>query len=299
MDVSVIIVNYNTKELLRDCLNSIYNNTENINYEIIVSDNASQDGSIEMIQQEFPDVILIQNSCNLGFGKANNVGLSKATGKYIFYLNSDTILLNNAIKYFYDYWESSSEKKRIGALGANLENLEGDIVSSYGNFPTVYSEIKSLIGCSLSMFGLRFHSDKNKAIYKRHLGNVDFIIGADLFLLNNENAVFDERYFMYYEETDLQLKMLSGNLERILIEGPRIIHFAGGSEKMKTSRYSFNKTTSGFYWKSCILYLEKNSSHYFLVKILKYFLLFMLKLPQNKKNNLQNIQELMKNEKYI
>ena len=102
MDVSIIIVNYNTKDLIKNCIDSIYEQTKDIKFEIIVSDNGSVDGSIEMIKSEFPNVILIENNANLGFGTANNRGLKIAKGKYIFYLNSDTVLLNNAVKLYPD-----------------------------------------------------------------------------------------------------------------------------------------------------------------------------------------------------
>ena len=86
LDVSVIIVNYNTKDLTYNCLKSVFEMTKNINFEVIVSDNGSTDGSIEMIKTDFPSVILIENNSNLGFGAANNKGLDVAKGKYIFYL---------------------------------------------------------------------------------------------------------------------------------------------------------------------------------------------------------------------
>ena len=88
MDVSIIIVNYNTRELLRDCLISIYKHTTEINFEVIVSDNGSVDGSIEMLKQDFPQVVLIENNANLGFGRANNRGLAIAKGKCIVYRDS-------------------------------------------------------------------------------------------------------------------------------------------------------------------------------------------------------------------
>ena len=90
MDVSIIIVNYNTKDLIKNCINSIYKHTKDVDFEIIVSDNGSVDGSIEMIKSEFPNVILIENGSNLGFGTANNRGLAIAKGKYIFYLIQKT-----------------------------------------------------------------------------------------------------------------------------------------------------------------------------------------------------------------
>ncbi len=136
MQVSIIIVNYNTKELIKNCINSIYENTKDIDFEIIVSDNGSTDGSVEMLKNDFPNVILIENNANLGFGKANNNGLKVAKGEYIFYLNSDTVLLNNAVKMFYDYWEQNLQKDKIGALGANLLNEKLKITHSGEDFPS-------------------------------------------------------------------------------------------------------------------------------------------------------------------
>ena len=134
LDVSIIIVSYNTRELTINCLKSIYKNTKDISFEVIVSDNGSTDGSVEMIKTEFPQVVLIENNANLGFGAANNRGLAVAKGKYVFYLNSDTVILNNCLKIFYDYWENSPEKDKIGALGTNLLDANRNIAPSSSGF---------------------------------------------------------------------------------------------------------------------------------------------------------------------
>jgi GT2 family glycosyltransferase len=151
MDVSIIIVNYNTKELIHNCLASIYEQTKDISFEVIISDNGSTDGSVEMVKNEFPYVKLVANNENIGFGAANNRALKIANGKYIFYLNSDTVLLNNAVKIFFDYWENTEEKEKIGALGTNLIDADGKIIHSWGMFPTCYTLCKSLLYKSLSM----------------------------------------------------------------------------------------------------------------------------------------------------
>jgi len=237
MDVSVIIVNYNTKDLLQNCLKSIYTQTKDIDYEIIVSDNGSTDGSTEMIKKDFPNAILIENMQNLGFGAANNKGLEIAKGKYIFYLNSDTILLNNAVKIFYDYWENSDNKEIIGALGCNLLDENMNITHSYGNFAGYKIALKQLIKMFFSNIVLSFlyilHIKTNKkrtnSNQQKFLGEVDYITGADLFLLNNEYAKFDEYFFLYFEEADLQKKLSEQNKKRIIIDYPQIQHLCGGS----------------------------------------------------------------------
>lgn len=283
MDVSIIIVNYNTKKLLTDCINSIINMTFDISYEIIVSDNGSCDGSVEYVKRTFPNVIVIENNDNLGFGKANNAALSKASGKYILYLNSDTILLNNAVKIFYDYWEQNESYEQIGALGCNLENKNGDILISSAVFPTEKNELKYLIHCFLSSLYIKkiFYKIAKKKEFNKTVGEVDFLIGADLFLLNNNAARFDERFFMYYEESDLQLQLLKEGKKRLLIDGPRIIHFEGGSSDENRMVYKFNKLTSCYYWISCLKYIKKNIPQSTKYKLIKNLLLIIYLFPWN------------------
>ena len=105
MDVSIILVNYNTKELTGDCIKSVYELTRDISYDIFVVDNASSDGSVQMIKEEFPAVKLIESPENLGFGRANNLAIKQSEAKYCFLLNTDTVLVNNAVKILFDFME--------------------------------------------------------------------------------------------------------------------------------------------------------------------------------------------------
>ena len=238
MDVSIIIVNYNTCDVTRSCLKSVFEHTKDIDFEVIVSDNGSKDDSVKMIKQEFPQVILIENNANLGFGTANNRGLKIAKGKYIFYLNSDTILLNNAVKIFFEYWENSLEKDKIGALGCNLMDKELQVNHSYCSFPKASIEIAKFIRriivvyikCIFNILGLNYKKYATSNNYQLYIGNVDYVTGADLFVINDKNAYFDERFFLYYEETDLQWKIMQNGLLRKIIDGPKIIHLQGNSD---------------------------------------------------------------------
>lgn len=267
MDVSIIIVNYNTKELTRKCLKSVFENTEDINFEVIVSDNGSTDGSIEMIKSEYPQVLLIENNSNLGFGAANNQGLKIAKGKYIFFLNSDTILLNNAVNLFFSYWENSPNKEQIGALGCWLLDENKNIIHSYGDFPSKKGINKyfyrSVFSALVSQY-LPFlkHLKKNKNTISTTYKNMEidgYITGADLFVKNNGNAYFDERFFMYFEESDLQFNNFYRNgLKRIILYEPQIIHLEGGSDKFKRSDSYLKRKSTKFYWESCLKYFEKN-----------------------------------------
>ena len=278
MQVSIIIVNYNTKELLYNCLKSIYKYTKDIDFEIIVSDNGSTDNSISMLKTEFPQVVIVDNGKNLGFGAGNNKGLEIAKGKYIFYLNSDTLILNNAVKIFYDYFEANDNGK-LGALGANLLNANNQVIHSYESFPGLKTAFKELFKMSVTNFILSclyiLHISPNKFVPSHRadffVGNVDFITGADIFMKNNDDARFDEDFFLYFEDTDLNKRLCDKDKERQIIDGPLIQHLCGGSvgsnytikRKATFSRIQFEL--------SRVLYLRKHSNSktgIFLVKVL-------------------------------
>ena len=304
LDVSIIIVNYNTKQLIADCLNSIYEQTKDINFEVIVSDNGSTDGSIEMLKNDFPQIILIENNANLGFGTANNRGLAIAKGKYIFYLNSDTILLNNAVKYFFDYWEENGEKENLGALGCNLLDKNKNITSSYDNFPNANKYISGLIHNNFELWKQLIKAiirmptqdfNKNKKIFFKKIGTVDYIIGASLFLKNDNFAKFDKNFFLYFEETDLQYQLKKANKIRLLIEQPMIIHLEGSSTKVynNINPKEFINFSSRCLKLSSIYYFKKNTSK---IKslIIKLLILLLWCNPQIIKYNYKCIPILFK-----
>lgn len=227
IDVSVIIVNYNTKDLLRDCINSVIEQTKNISFEIIVSDNGSSDGSIEMLKAEFPKVIILNNKENLGFGKANNRGAEIANGKYLFLLNSDTVLLNNAIKEFYDY----AEKNEKLLLGSYLYDSENNVTVSYGRFASRLTMLKRIIYVKFP-FVLKFRLKAKPLTIIPIEKDIDYICGADLFVekkVFQDLKGFDENIFMYCEDEDLCLRALKKNYKCRVITTPKIIHLEGKS----------------------------------------------------------------------
>lgn len=267
IDVSIIIVNYNTKKLILDCLSSIKRQTNNIEYEIIVVDNNSNDGSQEAISKEYPEIILIINKANNGFGKANNQGIKIAKGKYIFLLNSDTILLNNAIKIFYDWMEKYNKHNQIGAIGSILlnENLKENL--SYGFFP----KTSDLFVKEFLFINKIFKKNKIKKVNNVGKMNdsfeVDYITGADLFIpktVIQDIGLFDEKFFMYYEETDLQFRMKQRNYLRKIIKGPKIIHLESKSTNIKINKLKLLE-------KSKIIYFEKNEKNKIKLFLLKKF----------------------------
>lgn len=237
-DVSVIIVNYKTKELVYECLKSLLLNTIDINFEVFVVDNNSQDEIEDMLKVNFESVNFISSVSNVGFGAANNIAIRKSTGKYIYLLNPDTLVLNNAIKYFRDYCE---ENKEVGCVGGWLEDLEGTNIHSHGVFFLYWYDIFYSIGYNFKkLLNLKRIKLKKSNIVKQFKPiSVDYISGASLFIPRktlDKVGVFDESFFMYSEETDLQFRMSMESLSRIVIPQPRVIHLEGKSFSLSNNR---------------------------------------------------------------
>lgn len=225
MDVSIIIVNYNTSELLKGCLTSLINKTTDLEYEIIVVDNASKDNSLEMIYKYFPQVKLIESKENLGFGMANNRGAEIANGKYLFLLNTDTILINNAIKIFLDFMEEENSRN-IAACGGNLFKIDNSPNFSYSlHFPSIFSVI-----CYKGHIPFLLNNENFNKSGKTK--DVAIIIGADLFIrkiIFNELKGFDTSFFMYVEDGELLYRIKKMKYRVVSNPKAEIIHLQGAS----------------------------------------------------------------------
>lgn len=259
MDVSVIIVNYNTLALTMQCVDSIYQMTNGVKFEIIIVDNASTDGSKEKFKKD-SRVIFIEAEKNLGFGKANNLGVQKSSGNYLFFLNSDTILLNNAILHFFEFCESF--KSKIGGVGCLLENDKGIYIHSYANFPSIQSVLQGFFISFLSKLSsqtkkVEIENNKNMSEYFY----VDYVTGADLFVnrkVVEQYGAFDPDFFMYYEETEMQNRWNKNGYKSIIIRTPRIIHLEGCS--VGKQKESFNERKFFMNLESQKLYFKKTQS---------------------------------------
>lgn len=244
VDVSTIVVSYNTRELTKDCLASIFDKAAGVDFEVIVVDNASADGSAEMVRTRFPHVLLIESDKNLGFGAANNVAIHRARGKYIFLLNPDTVLLNNAIRIFFEFMEDEKNRK-VGAVGGHLVDERGRPRHSCGRFAAArdfnwdvagirrrYREVKKLLTRrpgqeTRTRPEPRLLQPEAPGLRTRPPEPVDYVTGADLFLRRSvldKIGVFDERFFLYAEEMDLQYRMSVAGYQRAVIAGPEIVH---------------------------------------------------------------------------
>ena len=217
MKVSVIIVNYNTKELTSQCIRSILNQTCGVSYEIILVDNASRDGSKEYFEND-TRIQYIYLETNGGFGFGNNRGIEIAHGDFLFLLNSDTILVNNAIKEFYDYAISHEDRTIYGCY---LQGKDGTYRDSFFFFPAF----------TIKQFFRRLsHGQDYTPDYSNK--EVECISGADMFIPRKafqDAGMFDENIFLYGEEGDLQYRMMRKGYKRRIINSPKIIHLEGES----------------------------------------------------------------------
>ena len=235
MDVSIIIVNYNTLQITQNCIESVIEKTKGIQYEIILVDNASTDGSKEFFEKD-NRVKYIYSEKNGGFGYGNNLGMKVAKGKYFFLLNSDTLLVNNAVKEFYDYAESKDKK---AVYGCYLQHIDGSYCNSFFFFPAF--TIKDFL--KRQIFGQDYGAGDFQA------RKVEAVSGANMFFhreIYEKTNGFDENIFLYGEEGEWQYRMMKYGYHGYLINSPRIIHLAGQSLKESPTKMKI-KMESHFY----------------------------------------------------
>jgi len=233
MDVSIIIVNYNTKDITYQCIESIKKYTSGLKYEIILIDNNSDDGS-KIFFDTVPEIKFIPSNENLGFGKANNLGVQFASGEFVFLLNSDTILFENSIYQLFDFFNQNEKQLNIGVLGASLLDSERSKNYSGGDFPTPFTTYADLIKYYLKIKKKEIPTS-NADFYE-----VEMVTGADMFLkkeMYTKLKGFDEKFFMYYEESDLQHRIKSLGYKNYILNSVKIIHLEGMSFNKKKENH--------------------------------------------------------------
>lgn len=228
MDVSIIIVNYNTLETTSSCIDSIFEKTSGIQFEVILIDNASTDGSREHFSND-KRITYHYSDINLGFGKANNKGLEIAQGRNILFLNPDTLLINNAIQILSDHLDRNRE---TGACGGNLFDYTGTPAFSFERiFPSLTSEFDR---CLKGLITKAIYRRNRKFNYSEQDIGVAYIIGADLMIkktILEEVGGFDERFFMYYEEVELCHRIHQKKYRITNVPSARITHLEGMSSR--------------------------------------------------------------------
>jgi len=254
--LSVIIVNYNVKYFLEQCLRSVVNASKNCDVEIFVVDNNSIDDSVELVKTKFPEVKLIANKNNLGFSKANNQAIKLANGKYVLLLNPDTVVAEDTFEKVIAFMD---EHPIAGGLGVKM--LDGK-----GNFlPESKRGLPTPLVAFYKIFGLSKLFPKSKTFGKYHLGfldkdkthEVDVLSGAFM-LLRKETfdkiGLLDEDFFMYGEDIDLSYRVIKGGYKNYYFSETNIIHYKGESTKKSSVNYVF------VFYKAMIIFAKKHFS---------------------------------------
>jgi len=245
VDITIIIVSFNTQELLHDCLSSIKTASKNLSVETFVVDNNSIDNTAQMVTKFFPKVNLIVNDQNLGFSKANNQAIKKAKGTYVLVLNPDTKLMPNTLVEMFNFMQKRDD---VGIATCKVELTDGTLDKDCKrSFPTPFRALCHFSGISKIFSG-------SKIFDQYHLGylnesktyEIDSCVGAFMFIRNSalkKVGPFDEKFFFYGEDLDLCWRFWQKSYKVMYYPMVKIIHYKGASSGVKRSSEEFTKAT--------------------------------------------------------
>lgn len=278
MEVSFILVNTNTNDLLKECLTAIYKHTgthsPDFLFEVIVVDNNSTENPQHILNTLFPKVKLIRRTINKGFGAANNQAIPFAKGKYIFFLNADAFLLNDAAAILANKMNDPAHAN-LAFCGGELLDAANHPNQCFGNFPTILSAISA---CGLKFFYpnyYRKHLSVGVANYDQLPKKVDYISGAALMTrreLVEKYGGFDDDFFLFFEETEWAWRLNKLGYYSMVFPEAKIIHLEGGSTE--TGSYKvFNERTFRLFAQSRQLFYKKTNGSFFaaIMKVLDMF----------------------------
>jgi GT2 family glycosyltransferase len=234
MDISVVILSWNDKQYLEVCLQSLKDAKPSRTMEIIVVDNASTDGSPEMVETEFPIVKLIKNQENLGFPKGNNIGVQASRGKYVYLLNSDIKVLAGCLDALADYMD---QNPKVGMVGPKILNRDLTHQSSCRRSPTLWNNFCAATGLAKVFAGSKFFSGEHMMYFKGdHTLEVDVLVGCFWTVRReavNEFGLLDEGFFMFAEDLDWCKRCWEAGWRVAFCPAAQAIHYRGGSSKKK------------------------------------------------------------------
>lgn len=268
MDLSIVIVSYNTLELLRNCLNSIFNNTKDINFEVWVVDNQSKDGSADMVEKEFPQVKLIKNNINGGFSQANNLALSQVKSRYSLILNPDTIVPEGTLKTCVEYMDIHED---IGCLGCKVVKPNGDLDRACKRgFPTPWNSLSYFLKLDkIFPNSKKFGGYNATYIHEDEESEIDCLVGAFMMVRKqtiDKVGLLDDTFFMYGEDIDWCYRIKEAGWKNYYYPKVKIIHYKGESSKKQSTKMI------GVFHKSMIIFYNKHykNKYNFLVTALSH-----------------------------
>ena len=230
MKLSIIIVSWNVKDDLSRCLASLKENRPSVPFEVIVIDNRSSDGTVNMVRQEYPDVVVIGNHENKGFARANNQGIKQSRGQHVLLLNPDTIVPPGSLDRLVAFLGNNPD---VGACGPKLLNADGSTQASVRRFPTYRAALYNQTICRvMGLFRSQYRKWMMKDFGHDRQMDVDQIMGAAMLIRRSvidDVGGMDENFFMYYEEVDLCYRIKKSGRRIVFFPGAVITHLGGRS----------------------------------------------------------------------
>lgn len=260
--ISVIIVSYNTEAMLRRCLQKLFHHKPQAKMEVLVVDNNSRDDSVAMIKGEYPRVRVLANTRNIGFAAANNQAFSQAVGDYIVLLNPDAFIKEGSLDKVVAFMDRHPQ---CGLSGGRLVSPDGALDPSARKFPNAWTKF-------LNLSGLRARFPRSQLFSGHEYGDFDHCVNIEVDWVPGtftvyrremleETGLFDERFFLYYEETDLCLQAKKAGWSVYFTPEAEVVHVGGGSSKTRTEHYfdGHSSQVLRFRMRSEWLYFRKNS----------------------------------------
>src|SRR5271166_6731704 len=247
MKLSIIVICWNDLKVIANCLKSIYDQTNQFDFEVIVSDNGSTDGSVEFIRKSFPEVRVVENRANLGFAKGNNAGIRVAQGEYILILNPDTVILYRALERLVAFADRHPES---GAFGCRVLNPDGSFQHPARPIPTISGYLVSALYLRwLGRFSRAFESDTYVGWEGREERTIGYQMGCCVMFrgeLLKRLGGFDERFFYHFEETDLCCRVWQSGSSIIYYPDAEVTHIGGQSVSRFPIRFALETYRSGY-----------------------------------------------------
>lgn len=234
MDLSIALVNWNNRNYLKGCLESIEAAQLPLAYDVVVSDNGSTDGSLQMLAEHFPYVKIVQNGRNVGVARGNNECIRNSTGKYIYILNNDTLVNRASIMTMVRWLDDHAE---VGAVGGNILNPDGSLQSTFNPFPTLWEEflVVTHLGRTINPLFPAYNG------LWPEVRPVDWISSASIVVRRiaiEQIGLIDEEYFIYSDETDWQYRLWKAGWQVHYLPDATTIHYGGGSFRPGDHRYT-------------------------------------------------------------
>jgi GT2 family glycosyltransferase len=237
-DISIVIVTWNAIGYTRECLTSLDEQRSGLSVETTVVDNDSADGTQQMIRAEFPHVCLVENKANLGFAKANNIGISRCSGRYVCLVNSDVNVPQDCLGRMYDYMEANPA---VGVSGPRMIGRSGKVERSYMRFPTLWNSLCNSLALDALFKGSRLFGGAMMTDFRNNQTSEVEVLNGWFLMVRREAldqvGLLDEDFFMYGEDIDWSFRFRKAGWQTVYFAGAQAIHYGGASSERAPVRF--------------------------------------------------------------